>query len=275
MNIEFDTIDYQDLKHAVTLLESPSILTRLTSFTGPSMETTLNKLPASVIGMLNNAANAALVKASTLAFKSLGNTPSVAASPRLHQLLAATTGAVGGTLGISALLLELPLSTTVIMRAVADIARSEGFNLTESKTQQYCIEVFALSAETASEHKTDTRYYMTRSFLTQSMQQLGQMITSPTAQTMNRTLSQHRGKWLSAIIHKVTRKFGVVVTHKIVAQSVPVLGALAGASINTLFINFYQARARGHFIVKRLEKKYGAARVKTEYESIVKLSLSQ
>lgn len=38
------------------------------------------------------------------------------------------------------------------------------------------------------------------------------------------------------------------------AQVVPVIGALTGATLNTMFTDYYQDMARGHFIVKRLEK---------------------
>jgi hypothetical protein len=47
-----------------------------------------------------------------------------------------------------------------------------------------------------------------------------------------------------------------------------ILGAIGGASINLLFINHFQAAARGHFIVRRLERKYGGEFIKKEYEKV-------
>jgi hypothetical protein len=55
------------------------------------------------------------------------------------------------------------------------------------------------------------------------------------------------------------------VSEKIVAQSVPVVGAAGGAVINLLFIDHFQDVARGHFIVRRLERTYGAETVKRAY----------
>lgn len=272
MITELDVIDHQDLTQAVRLLESPSILSRLTSLTDSSIKTTINKLPASAIKILNNVAEASLKKAAKLAFISMGNKPSLPASSKLHKLLAATAGAAGGAFGSSSLLLELPISTTIIMRAVADIARSEGFNLQDITTQHYCIEVFALATDKPNDDSAEAGYYMTRGFLTQSMQHLNnhlsKMATTQTTQTINAAGNSHGGKWLEAIISKVTRKFGLVITHKLAAQAIPVIGAVTGATINTLFINFYQDMARGHFIVKRLEKKYGVEVVKDEYQKI-------
>jgi len=50
-------------------------------------------------------------------------------------------------------------------------------------------------------------------------------------------------------------RFGVFVTDKIAAEMIPILGAIGGASINLLFIDHFQAAARGHLIVRRLERK--------------------
>jgi len=47
-----------------------------------------------------------------------------------------------------------------------------------------------------------------------------------------------------------------------------VIGAAGGALINTLFIGHYQDMARGHFIVRRLEKIHGAEPVRLAYEDL-------
>ena len=64
-------------------------------------------------------------------------------------------------------------------------------------------------------------------------------------------------------------RFGVIVTDKVAAEMVPIFGAFGGASINLLFISHFQAAARGHFIVRRLERKYGEESVRKEYERVV------
>jgi len=64
-------------------------------------------------------------------------------------------------------------------------------------------------------------------------------------------------------------RFGVIVTDKVAAEMVPIFGAFGGASINLLFISHFQAAALGHFIVRRLERKYGGEFVKREYEKVV------
>jgi hypothetical protein len=55
------------------------------------------------------------------------------------------------------------------------------------------------------------------------------------------------------------------VTQKTAVQAVPIVGAAGGAIINTLFINHFQDMGRGHFTVRRLEKKYSPALIETCY----------
>jgi hypothetical protein len=52
------------------------------------------------------------------------------------------------------------------------------------------------------------------------------------------------------------------------AQAVPVIGALGGATINLLFVDHFQDVARGHFIIRRLEREYGKEEVQKEYTKI-------
>ena len=63
-------------------------------------------------------------------------------------------------------------------------------------------------------------------------------------------------------------RFGVVVTQKVAAQAVPVIGALGGAAVNYAFIEHFQDVARGHFTVRRLERAYGKDVVRTEYDRL-------
>jgi len=48
-------------------------------------------------------------------------------------------------------------------------------------------------------------------------------------------------------------------------KSLPVVGAILGGGVNLLFINHFQDMARGHFIIKRLEDKYGQEMVEKKY----------
>ena len=70
------------------------------------------------------------------------------------------------------------------------------------------------------------------------------------------------------LIAQVASRFGVVVTQKLAVQALPVIGALGGAAVNYAFIDHFQEIARAHFIVRRLERRYGKDAVRAAYERI-------
>jgi len=49
------------------------------------------------------------------------------------------------------------------------------------------------------------------------------------------------------------------------AQAIPVIGAVGGGLVNTIFISHFQDMARGHFAIRGLERKYGEEIVKDAY----------
>ncbi|WP_297839736.1 EcsC family protein [Pseudomonas sp.] len=264
--------DYKDLKQAVGLLESPSLTARLSGMIGSPIEGAVKALPASVSKRINGAVAAALHSSADAALWSLANSPKKPASTRLHKVYAATSGAIGGAFGFAALFVELPISTTIMMRSVADVARSEGFDLGDFATKQACIEVFAMGGNSQSDDASETGYYITRSFTTQTMQHLSKELAEIAAKQGTKTISNlspgQAGKWLAILIEKVATRFGFTISSKFAVQAVPVIGAFTGATINALFTDFYQGMARGHFIVKRLEDKYGYEQIKSEYAAI-------
>ena len=69
---------------------------------------------------------------------------------------------------------------------------------------------------------------------------------------------------LVRLIAQIASRFGFVVSQKAAAQ----IGALGGAAINYAFIDHFQSVARGHFTVRRLERKYGKDIVFDAYERL-------
>ena len=51
-------------------------------------------------------------------------------------------------------------------------------------------------------------------------------------------------------------------SEKVAAAAVPVIGALGGAAIDVAFVSHFQNVARGHFIIRRLERRYGKEAVR-------------
>lgn len=149
----------------------------------------------------------------------------------------------------------------------ADIARSEGFNVSELRVQLECVHVFGLSDTATS--GADTGYFAARvglqKFAAQVAAELGKQAAKGTAQI---TQTQ-AAKWLAEMIAKVASRLEIVITEKMAAQAAPVIGATAGVMLNTLFIDFYQDMARGHFIISWLALKYGEDAVQQAYAQVI------
>ena len=71
------------------------------------------------------------------------------------------------------------------------------------------------------------------------------------------------------LITQLATRFGMNVSEKVAAQAVPVIGAAGGALINVLLIDHFQDMARGHFIVRRLERTYTPELVREEYKRLL------
>lgn len=272
MPLQAPSEDFTDLQRAVALLESPTITAKLANLVGSPLELALKKLPGAVARQIDTAVKTALSKSSDVALWSLGSGTQKKSAVLGHKLAAAASGAGGGAFGVSALFVELPVSTTIIMRSVAGIAREEGFDLADIQTKHACIEVFALGGRTVSDDASETGYYVARSFTAEAMRGLSQELASIAAKkaagaSVHMT-PQQAGRWIARMIEKVASQFGIVVTQKFAAQAVPVIGAVSGATINAMFTSYYQDMARGHFIVKRLERSHGEAEVARVYHEI-------
>ncbi|MCI3953067.1 MAG: hypothetical protein K0R53_2565 [Burkholderiales bacterium] len=87
-------------------------------------------------------------------------------------------------------------------------------------------------------------------------------------QVAGRGLVDESASAIMRFLREIAARFGVVVSQKVAAQAVPVLGALSGAVINSLFIDHFQRSARGHFTLRRLERTYGKGTVRLAYDQV-------
>jgi hypothetical protein len=179
----------------------------------------------------------------------------------LHKMAVAVSGGVGGAFGLPALAIELPISTTIILRSIADIARSEGEPIQHPISKLACLEVFALGGRSTADDAIENGYFAVRMVLAQAVSQAAKYIAE-------RGIIEEGAPVLVRLISQIATRFSVTVSEKVAAEAIPIIGGAGGAIINTLFINHFQAMAHGHFIVRRLERSYDPALVKEHYERI-------
>ncbi|MBE2971548.1 EcsC family protein [Burkholderia cepacia] len=259
--------DRDALWRAKQALESPSLTMKLTGMLGAPVEKMIARLPDFATGKINDATQLALRKCLNIALRTLGKPPAPDAEPDkpsnlLHKLAVATTGAAGGAFGFLALPVELPVTTTLIFRSVCDIARSEGEDLGSVDTQLQCLAVLGMGGNPdKQEEDADLGYFVLRGALAQAISKASSDITT-------KGIAAHSSAAVFKLVQTVASRFSVQVTEQMAAKSIPAIGAVLGATVNTLFIDHFQQMAHGHFTVRRLERKYGPAAVKAAYQAI-------
>ena len=148
-----------------------------------------------------------------------------------HKIVVSVTGFTTGLVGLPGAVADLPITTSLIMRSVAEIARAEGEDISDPNTRMGCIEVFAFGGPEADDDGAEVGYWATRAGLSHATVELA--------------------------IRTVAARFSTVVSEKMMAQAVPVAGGIAAAVLNYSFMNFYQQMARVHFAIRAVERKYG------------------
>ena len=121
--------EISELRRAKDLLENPGIAAKVSNFVGTPIEKVLKKLPESMTATVNEITRKSIEKAFDIALLTMDKDDQGSSSNWWHKLAVVATGAGGGAFGLPALAIELPVSTTIMLRSIADIARSEGEDL--------------------------------------------------------------------------------------------------------------------------------------------------
>jgi len=221
--------------------DATGVLMQVVSFLGGQVEDGLNMLPASARARLDDAAGRALRASYDAAGRSQGGVGRFVTSDRGHKTLAALSGALGGLGGLPTALAELPIATTVIFRAVQQVARHHGEDPTLPETRAQCLQVFGKGGSGHDDDGVDTSFIGARIGLS--------------------------GAAVNKLISKVAPKFAAVLSQKLAAQTVPILGAAAGAGTNYTFISYYTDIAHVHFGLRALVRAHGSAAVEDVFHA--------
>jgi hypothetical protein len=258
--MDLSAADQEALAAAVRRLESPSLAGRLAALAGKPVGLIQRALPAAASTAVATVARHALEHALEVALFSLKNRR-LKGGRKLHSGLACTSGAIGGAFGLPALAVELPVTTTIMLRAIATIAQEEGEDLADPRTGLACLEVFALGASTANREMPESDYFAVRGQLAQGVGEVADF-------ALDKGVVREGAPAVVRFLAQIASRFGIVVSQKVTAQAVAIVGAVGGAALNLAFAEHYQDLARGHFTVRRLERVYGADAVRGEYDRI-------
>lgn len=253
--------DRQRLAHAKRALTSDSIAMRIADLIGTPIDKGIGMLPEKAKGIIDQAATSAITKALDVSIASLDGPAKTFGGTKLHLGLAALTGGVGGAFGLPALAVELPISTVIMLRAIADIAREHGERLDDVESRLACVQVFALGGPSKADDAADTSYFVTRAAF-------GRLSAEAVKQLTHKGVASKQAPAVVRFIAQVAARFGIVVGEKAAATLLPAIGAIGGAVVNSVFMDHFQSIARGHFTVRELERKYGDESVKAAYETL-------
>jgi hypothetical protein len=260
--LELSSDDREALLRAKLVLEHPSLASKITDLVGRPIERGLSSLPDNVQRAIGAATNLALRFALRAAITTQFEAPSSRASPNLHKFAAGVAGAAGGFFGLVALPAELPISTLIILRSIADVARSEGEDMRSMEVRLACLAVLGLGGERAlRSDAAETGYYAARIGLAQTITQAAEHVAK-------HGMAKKLAPPVAEFVSRVAARFSTRVTEEMLAKAIPIVGAASGAAINTLFMHHFQELAKAHFTVRRLERSYGASQVKRAYEGV-------
>lgn len=258
--IQLDDGDVEALRRAYFTLEHPSLAARISNIVGTPIEIAAHLLPKTWYKKIHNAAEAAIAKALDTAISTMRREHEASAREHYYTALVAGAGGVGGFFGLPGILVELPVTTTLMLRGIAEIARDEGENIDSLETRMACVQVFALGGRSEIDDAAETGYYGVRIALSGYM-------SSAAAYVAQHGFTAETAPVLLKLANAIAHRFGLVVSQRSAMQIVPVIGALGAATVNTIFMHHFQSMARAHFTVRRLEKKYDQELVQNLYES--------
>jgi EcsC protein family len=244
----------QALQRAVMNLENQDFAARLADYAGRPIARAMRLMPKAASDHFNKVVEAAILKALNIAIRSIE--PQSKRPPA--RVLAGVSGGIGGFLGIAALPIELPVTATLMLRAIADIARHHGEDLSTLEARLACVEVFALGTPQA-DRQMGLSYYASRTLISR-------LAANATSILLDRGTANVSAPVVSSLVGEIATRFGVVVTERSAASALPVLGAVGGATVNMIFMNHFQRVASGHFAIRKLERLHGQSVVRQHYQ---------
>lgn len=262
VSMSLTSADLDDIARARQLLENPSLAVRITDIAGTPIEALVKRLPDGAQGAIAEATRKGLSAALEFAVRTLGP-GRTSPSDWLHRGIVMATGAAGGVAGLPGLVVELPVSLTVMLRSIADHARAQGEDLSAVAIRLECLTVFAYGSRSTADDAAEAGYFAVRAALARTVSQATEYVAR---RGFTDALGEKGAPALVQLIGRIAQRLGVAVTDKAAAQLVPILGAAGGAAINALFINHYQDTAWAHFTLRRLERIHGANAVRLAYQ---------
>ena len=246
--------DLQIIINAKQVLESESIAQRISQVASKPIQGLMGMLPDSAGKSIGKWVNISLEQATDWAMATTGSKEApIFREDWMHKVTVGLSGFLGGVGGLASTLVELPVSTMLMLRSIGCIAETEGHDMASRKTRLSCVSILAMGADPEKTQNDELGYWMARKAMAGLVTQAAEWSGRGSVPA------------LAKFVIEVGKKFGVAVSAKAAAQAAPFLGGVAGVAINEAFLDHYQSVAHAHFGMERLCLKYGEVAVKSAY----------
>lgn len=252
--VAFDAAEIDELRAIAALHdEAAGLMMQVVNWAGSQVDSLLAKAPQALLAKIDEASSLALREAYEVAVSTQGETDPAgfisqalawAQGERWHKVASAVTGALGGAGGFAGTIVDLPVTTTLILRSIQQVAAAHGEDISQHEVRAQCVAVFGLGGTLPEDDDTDLGLFTTRLAL--------------------------NGQTITAMISAVAPRFAAIVGQKLLTQATPLIGAVAGATINTIFTGYYQTMAHVHFRLRKLERAHDPDQVRACFERIVR-----
>ncbi len=162
---------------------------------------------------------------------------------KAHQAAATLSGAFGGVAGLASATAEIPVTVALVLRSIQNIAAEYQEDVTSEEVRLECIKVFGSGGPLESDDNIDVGYISARVAIS--------------------------GQAVQNVIQYVAPRFAAVLSNKLAAQAVPILGAVTGAGVNWSFMQYYQKMAHVRFRLRKLARDHSADMIATAFKASV------
>jgi len=252
--------DFYSLTDAVRRIQNKSVTKSISDIAARPFDKALNRLPKPIKRNFERMTEKMVIKCLDIAIVSTQKRGVKRRFRKSPRILSAAVGGLSGMLGIAGLPVELPITTYLILRAITDIAQSNGEDLTAAETRIACIEIFALGMPAANNGQ-NIDYYSSRALFKKFS---GDAIKYFAERGLVRATSPLVGGFIS----ETAARYSFFVSERAAASAVPIAGAVGSAALNILIMKYFQNIAFVHFTIRRLERKYGQEVVQGHYEKL-------
>lgn len=267
-------LDFADLRLAKSNLENIGSIMKGINKVGSSIESGINYLPEKQQKWLSKNVSNILFKILKSNIKTIENNKTFnTSSDSTFKAIVGLSGIGSGffgsfnILGSSIFISELYFSTRIMMRSILEIARREGEDIYDIDTQLACIQVFALGGNSTAENTANSPYYSTRKAMAKALDDANDYLKKYGVKEI-KEMSMYNTNPVLMMIGLIATRLTIQITEKFISRAVPIVGAASGGALNYLYIEHYQKIAKGHFVVRRLERENNKDVVQDAYNTI-------